>query len=395
MRPLTESLRYLDAANLNSDEFNQFARSLVRDVSSAYNTINELDNALRDSLLTITEENLALHQRLVAQEAMLKSLEETIQNGSDSYKTTYHSFYNSANIGAEQIFHDSMFGLVTLPQSDLVASVYKDYDADFLAKSVNISFVAKNPAGETVKNYSIATRKDLVHIIDRDVSTYWIERISQPSTVDYLDFFIQLDASTKISPTLVSNALSVCPYPIYNLRLLEVSYTDLSNTVHRLNRLTADDATGFFDLPEGVIGNIKLFHPDITAKSITLKFRQANYRAIEGNKREFTFGFRGINVEKLSLTSDNGKFLFTHKLPAGKYFSLVNVPIATDYNLNDMIDDGQLRYELFLGENTSLPFAFNTRIRSNISAITVRVSMTRKGLIVPYLNGLRLDFEIK
>jgi len=185
---------------------------------------------------------------------------------------------------------------------------------------------------------------------------------------------------------------------VFNLELREVSYTNLSNTTVVLNRTFPGDPNGAFDLPSGAMGNQKFFFPDITAKSISLTFRQSNYNVV-GTQREFIFGLRSISLEKLDITADTGTFLFTYKLPAGKTFSLVNVPTAIDYNLSDMLDDGLIKYDLFIGHSpqadTSIPFAFNSRIRSAVESITVRVSLTRKGAVIPYLCGIKLDFEVK
>jgi hypothetical protein len=394
MRPLTESLKYLDAATLSSAEFNQFARSLVRDVTAAYNSVNDLNDQLQDTILAITEENLALQQRLAAQEALLCSLEETRLNGSERRKVTYHAFQANSELRMETAQHDALYGLVTLPQTDLVASVYQDYPADFLAKNVSIRFTARTPSGTVAAQYGIASRPDLVRLIDRDVATYWIERLTLPDTTEYVDFTVELDAASRICPTLVANALGLCPFPVYNLTLQAAAYTDLDNTVHLLNRTSPQDPNGFFDLPAGGLGNLKLYFPAVAAKTISLTFRQANYTT-NGTSREFVCGLRGVSVEKLSVAADSARFLYTVRLPKGKYFNLVNIPTSVDYQLLDLAAGDSVRYELFLGDNTELPYTFNTRIRSNVSVVTLRGILSRTGEAIPCLSGLKLPFELK
>jgi hypothetical protein len=394
-RPLTESLRYIDAASLTSEEFNRFSRSIIKDATSSFNNVNELEKYIEQSLKIITTENILLYKRIKELEALLSSLSATINNGYGNRKTLYQNFYFSNDIIANSVSHEPLYSLISLPQTDLIASIYRDYDSSFLKKTVNIEYNISSLNG-MVESGSTASDPSIINIIDNDLSSYWIKEIETNQDIEYIDIAITINSNTKILPSLLVNAISICPYPVYNMNLLSVYYRapgDPIETIRLLNKTSPADTSGYFNLPEE-FSNVKFIFPDIAASAITIIMRQPNYVTI-GDKRGFTFGLRNFGAEYMNVSAETGSFIYKYNLPFGKTFSSVSIPESIDYTSKQVATNDSVKYELLLGEDLNTPFLFNSRIRSFVNTIGIKATLTKKSNQIPYITGIKFDFETK
>lgn len=387
MRSLTESLRYIDLSNGSSADFNKLIRSISSDIVTVFNMANQSEEAAKKNLSIITQENLFLQRRIKELEEKLTSIEKTISaraNNREGYSALCKTFYTADDIEyiSDHIYHDATYGIITLPHSNINKIPFSKYPRDFLKKNIDIITKINGTA------YNVANDPDLINIIDGDDSTFWVKVIETGSDTDYIDFSVTINMPLRIMSSLTVNSIGIKPHPVYSMTLTDITYTGTNGTEYRIPTYPVDKNED--PLPIQAIDNVKFMFPVIEATSLTFNLRQPYY--IQNNdKRLFVIGFRGIDIESISITREEASFITAFRIPAdNKYFARVLEPVTMTLNDEDYSD--AITHELYYDRTGVAPFPFNSDISADINTIYIKTTLRHTGEIIPAIRGIEIRY---
>lgn len=401
-RPLSESQGYIDISKGSSADFNRLIKSFTTDITNVFNSTNENDSKIRLNQDVLIQENLFLHRKLKEVEEKVKTVEaafDKVKGTSNSYKV-YKTFHTLESIKTGENYHyDNDYGIITMGYEDAQAISISQYPKQFLKKNIDISVEYKtlNNLGEQVgptHTTSLGDDPSLLNLIDRDDSTFWVKNIETDSTVSSIDFTVTINMPVRIIPNLFINSIGIKSHPIYSMTLKDIIYTDANNK-NRLSLPTyPSDTVNDIRIPQSIsqIDSLKFMFPTITTNKIELKFNQP-YHIQYGDIRRFIIGFRNIELETISVSSEVAYFITELKIPNGsQYFFRVLepkvIPIVEGTDYGDLIKH-ELLYTL---SPDSQAFTFGSEISSNRDVVYIKTTIRRDGEIIPAFKGIEFSY---
>lgn len=385
MRPVTESLEYLDISSGTSQDFNKLIRSVSYDITNVFNMANENEDTTEKNMSIVVQENLFLQRKIKELEDKLSSIEQSLISKADGEGYNYMSkaFYTADNIEYTegQLLHDPSYGIVTLPYTNNQKIPLLQFPKEFLIKNIDIR---ADILGETI---NITNDPTLLNIIDGDETSFWVTTVDTNNSVDYIDFSITINMPVRILPNLSLNSIGIKPHPMYSMTLKEVRYVSSSNnTEYTLPTFPSEELSSSMQ----AIDNVRFIFPTVTTTSLIFSFRQPYYIQ-SGDVRKFVVGIRNIDLENINITNEEASFLTTFKIPGdSRYYLRVLEP--TIITLNNEVYGDAVTHELFYDKQSSVPFSFGSDIGADINTVYIKTTIRRSGYSIPAIKGIRLRY---
>lgn len=394
MRPVTESLEYLDISSGTSQDFNKLIRSVSYDITNVFNMANSNEKLTEQNMSVIIQENLFLQRRIKELEDKITSIEQTMASRVNSigYNYLYKTFYTADDVEFSPglVFHDASYGIITLPHTNAQKIPLLKYPREFLKKNIDIKV---SVLGKTI---SMATDPTLLNIIDGDEASFWVTEVDTgdpkwgplPADTTYVDFTVTINMPLRILPSLAINSVGVKPHPMYSAALQDIKYIGAANSIEY--RLPTFPVSGGNPVDIQAVDSVKFMFPTITTSSMTFSFRQPYYIQT-GDTRKFVIGIRNIDLENVNVTNEEASFITVFKTPGdNRYFLRVLEPTAI--TLNDESYGDAITHELFYDRNSTIPFAFGSDINADINTVYIKTTVKRTGDIIPAIRGIKLQY---
>lgn len=406
-RPIIESQGYIDISKGNSGDFNKMMKGFKTDIISAFNTTNKNETAIERNQDILIQENLFLNRKIKELGEQMLSLESYFR---DQNHKIYKSFALKDKIseapasvisGTEVIYHDANYGLITLPYKDTKKAMINMLPKDFLIKNMNIvieytELDASNNVMAGPHRLTLNTDPDLISIIDDNDTSFWMKAIESDEKTSKIDFRVTIQLPLKIVTNLFVNSIGVKPHPTYSLSLNSIKYKDInSQTYYNIpNYPTVLNNSVIQPKKIEQLQNIKFFFPAVMTSELEFNFTQPFYIK-NNNKKVFILGLRGIDIENMSVSSEEASFVTALNIPgSNRYFSKVLeprvIPFIEGVEYGDLISHEML-YEL--SSNQSSPFG--TDILSNKEVVYIRTTMKRDGEVMPAIRGIEFSYVPK
>jgi len=389
MRPVTESLGYLDISSGASEDFNKLIKTIGYDITKVFNMANENEKATEQNMSVVVQENLFLQRKVHELENTIASIQQTLGNRSISsrYSYLYKTFYtlDSVDMPQGEILHDAAYGVLTLPYSNNNKIPILKHPKEFLQKTLDIQVVIN---GETI---TMIDDPSLINIVDGDEGTFWVTTVKTGTNINSVDISVTINLPVKILPNLSINSIGIKPHPLYSMSLNDITYVNAANgTGYRLPTFPVSDNN---PVPLQGIDNTKFVFPTIVTNSMTFSFTQPYYIQ-SGDVRTFVIGLRNIDLESLNVTVGEASFVTEFKVPGDdKYFGAILEPEIITLNNEDYTD--AVVHELFYDKTSTAPFVFGSTIAADIDTVYIKTTIRRAGDIIPALKGMRLKYLSK
>lgn len=397
-RPISETYGYIDISKGSSEDFNKIVHSFTYDIIDVFNASNENETKIKNNQDLLIQENLFLQRKINELEAKMKTVEASIsrvRGDSDTYKM-YKNFHTSDDVKVgENYTYDNDYGIITMNYEDSHELALSQYPQEFLSKNIEIDLEYRyidsldNQVGPTQTD-NLKTDPDLINIVSKDISNYWVKNIETEDDIARIDFDVTIKMPVRIIPNLFINSIGIKSHPIYSMSLNSIYYTDINNQNEVL--IPQFPNTNSEPNPISQIENLKFMFPTIASSKVKFSFSQP-YSVERGSKKTFTIGFKSIDIEAMNPTSELGYFITELKIPGeGKYFSRVLEPKVTpavegvDYG--DLVSHG-LMYSPYPDSPT---FSFGSEILSNKDTVYIKTTLRKSGEIIPAIKGLEFSY---
>lgn len=404
MRSISEAQGFIDISKGISADFNKLIKSFTTDIINVFNATNKNEEAIKKNQDALIQENLFLQRKIKELEEKMKTVEAAVnkvQGKSNVYKM-YKTFYTAESIVSGPLYHhDPDYGIITIPYKDQQSLSLSQYPIEFLRKNIDllVEYRLIDGSGEQIGPTTTITLNDnpeLINILDKNNSTYWFESIIVGDNIYSIDFKVIINMPLRIIPNIFVNSVGIKPHPIYSLTLKDIKYTDAnSNNSYRLptypTEIIGNETVA---KPIEDLENIKFMFPTIATNKLEFTFSQPYYIQ-SGDKRIFIIGLKGIDIENMSITSEEASFIIKLELPGeGRHFSTILEPSVIP--LTDGIDYGDLvTHELIYDLRTGATFPFGSQIASNRNEVYIKTTIRRDGEYIPAIRGLEIGYLLK
>lgn len=403
-KSIVESQGYIDITKGTSEDFNKLMKSFAIDLSNVFEVANENEASIKKNHDALIEENLFLYRKIKSLEEKMSAVTaacEVAQGATNNYKI-YKTSFSGQGISDASTFHDSVYGVMTLPYKDSQQSSINIYPREFLIKNIDVIVEYSRYDGSGVKvgeteYVTLSEDPSLINIIDLDNASFWSHVVEADQSVARVDFKLSITLPRKIVSSLFVNAIGIKPHPIYSLTLKNLSYIDANTkenkTIPNYPMIANEDKT-FSRREIGELDNIKFMFPAVMASKIEAEFTQSFYIKA-GERRKFVIGLRGVDIENMNITSERASFITELNIPGDeKYFRKVLEP--TVYPLIDGDDYGDLvTHELLDRKDAEIPLVFGSDIGAYYKTLYVRTTLKRDGETIPAIKGIEFGYVPK
>lgn len=400
-RSLVEAQGYIDITKGTSEDFNKLIRSFGVDISNAFSMTNNNESQIRKNQDILIQENLFLYRKIKSVEEKMStvmSAVEATQGITSNYKI-HKTNFSGEGLHDVSAFHDSVYGMITLPYTDSQKASINMYPRDFLLKNIDIlveyrQYNGDNELIEEPKEITLATDPTLLNLVDLDDSTFWSYIIETEEEVSRIDFTVSIVIPKKLVSNLFVNSIGIKPHPIYSLTLKEISYIDANNQ----EKVTIPSYP-MEELPNNIktkkeieeLDNIKFMFPAVMTSKIEIEMSQKTYIKA-GDEKKFVIGFKGIDIENMSVTSEEASFITEITIPGEeRYFQKVLEPKV--HPLVQREDYSDLIYhELLDSRDSEVPLIFGSNIGAYYKTMYVRTTIKKGGETIPAIKGLEFGY---
>lgn len=285
----------------SSQEFNEWARTVVEDLYHLYGIVTKNDQALPEDYIALTLENVALQRRIGELEAQLAALSHAV--GTEN-KVLYRFFSDASGIiyPAERPAEvESQFGVAHAGVRSRASKVFLVDEAGntHLPEEAKIrAYVSSKPIAVPDLSSAQLLEDDtaaLRHCIDGNRRTYWLKEVRQDASVSQLYVALHLQLPPVYAHLLV-NTLTIRPLPPYSMSLLDV-WLRGAQEWFRPSTYPMRSEPGFEGPAERhKIGDMRLSFPEADVSECIVYFTQPFWFNGDGG-RIFPIGFRELNLE--------------------------------------------------------------------------------------------------
>lgn len=398
MRPTTEKLKYIDLSRGTSQDFNLIVKSISSDITNAFNAVNDNQERLLENQDTLIQENLFLRKKVDELLNHMQEIEALYENRQYKIFKTYSSSSEIMNSGAH---HDTEYGILTLPYRDSQKSHINLYPKEFLLKNIQITLTywGVNAEGTTVtEEFQLTSSREpnLINILNYEPSSIWTKTLEMPEEVTKVYANLQVKLPQRILTTLFINSLGIKPHPLYSMDLHKIEYVDANNLLTNLISTYPTEMAYSEVVPSVVseIGNVRFMFPAVMANEISI-FLSQGYSFKAGEKKHFVIGLKAVDIENMSITSEQESFVTELRVPTqGVFFKRIMAPKAI--SAIDNIDlRGLITHELYMGKNDTEPFSFGREINADKTTVYIKTTIRRDGETIPALKGMEFSYEPK
>jgi hypothetical protein len=184
--------------------------------------------------------------------------------------------------------------------------------------------------------------------------------------------------------------IRINPYPEYGLSITDITYKSFGGAWRRLPTYPLNpDGT-----PQEIsnIARCKFIFPDTEITEVQIQLRQP-YWLLEGGKKVFTYGFQEIGVEYNQVNVSTAEFVTKLSISgSGGKFVSINKPIAIPATGCPSAIDDLVGFELYYDDDLSEEFNFGDEIMADVDTVYVKTILTKKGGVVPVLEGIEAEY---
>lgn len=398
MRPNTEKLKYIDLSRGTSQDFNLVVKSISSDVTNVFNAVNDNQDSLLQNQDTLIQENLFLRKKVDELLSRMQEIEALYENR--QYKL-FKAYSSSSGIMNSGVYHDTEYGILTLPYRDSQKSHINLYPKEFLLKNIQITMTywGVDAAGTTVTEEFLLTSSQepsLINILNYEPSSIWTKTLEMPEAVTKVYASLQVKLPQRILTTLFINSLGIKPHPLHSMDLHKIEYIDANSLVTNLIPTYPTEIVYDEEAPATVpeIGNVRFMFPAVMASQVNILLSQG-YSFKSGEKKHFIIGLRALDIENMSITSEQESFVTELRIPTqGTFFKRIMAPKAVSA-IDNLDLRGLITHELYMGRNDTEPFSFGREINADKHTVYVKTTIRRDGETIPALKGMEFSYEPK
>lgn len=285
----------------SSQEFNEWARTVVEDLYHLYDIVTKNDESLPEDYLALTLENIALQRKIAELEGELASLAEAVGTTS---KVLYRFFSDPSGLWypPEQPAEvESQFGVAYAGVRSRASKVFLVDEGGnaHLPKEAKIrAYVSPSPipvpdlsGAQLLEDDTTALRR----CIDGHRRTYWLKEVQQDATVSQLYVALHLQLP-PVYAHLLANTLTIRPLPPYSMSLLDVWLRGAGEWFRPSTYPMKSEPGQTGPVEKRKIGDLRLSFPESDVAECIVYFAQPFWFNGDGG-RIFPVGLRELNLE--------------------------------------------------------------------------------------------------
>lgn len=398
----------------SSKEFNERNQSLIKDMRTLYDLLNENEQTIEGNMDVVLRENFFLQNELarlkqevdklnglVAEQASNEGIQEGISSVFRQDFYTTDALINGQENKASYI--DRTHGLITPKATDITSkfSYTTDSGKVFLPSGLTV-FVKEakdtvfDSTGALVYYDLDASQTDA--IVDKDKNTFWIRNVSFDESDAVTEVFgeTHIKLPTKGLNNLYANALTLHPYPEGSMRIRDIQYKGYGDQWSRLENYPTELVDGI-EKPVVLDNARKLFFQFARSEMTELRiFYSQPYWFENEGLSTFSYGFQGIDLQYRIYTEKSCEFVSvldisekSATLKSVGYPETIPAPGSTS-NLTNLVE-----HHLYYDETLETEFDFNNSIMASLSKVYIKTILKKEGDVVPVLKEMRIPYTFE
>jgi len=297
----TQRITIPERGRLSSAELNEFFANIVYDLAQVSTKINagesgekSLATITRDELISLRGEVMALRQEVLQGRVAVTEEAGFISQNLSMFDTTNLSFLDGAT-AAVRASVAPLYGHATVPMNGIQQKfITLDFRTDEVVTPTNLVTTVTGTFDKLDGNGSLdyehggtITEGDITLAFNGANSDKWVRQVAFDLDSDIDDVEMQMTVQIPSQTNPQSNTLVLHPHPWGELDITEVAIaSDLGSTFTTL--------PGFAEVTGA--GYLRFFFPTQTVAQIRVRFRQRNWRPLNGQKT-FRYGMEELGLQ--------------------------------------------------------------------------------------------------
>ncbi len=402
--PYTESRMLQYRGPGSSEEHNLRGEQNYKDLVYLYNKIAQISSDSDYAYTSIAKQIYSIGEYLDSIEDRIAALEEAESNlvfyGSSQVDTDRFNGSAFEVQSADRLSFSEPYNLLTLPlvPGSSVSKVRFLNDDGSLSVSTGLETVVIPVTPSADDTDAVIETSQPYDAIRSKPGRVWERNATTAATdANGAQCYLYIRIPNELSITSKSNVVMLTPYPIFDVDILDISYS--TNTNVKLSdsaSWTALNSTALYDSNSDAIGYVppggwagdaivdsgaKAFYFDpAVVTAIRIKFRQTSYY-VNGSEYTYSYGLSNLDIRYDKFLS-TGKAIIKLDAPDGETISAVDSVTPKAYNISQSDLDDAFEYRVLWetafdsGVYTTTPVALSSRIWLEVTLNEVRSGYT-------------------
>jgi len=317
--PNTERVAFPERGPTSSKTLNDFSDQVVTDIHTISVAVNSNESKVDDSLKLFMDE--MAHLKRDVQQLKREHDAKLSVDARNGLRVMYHqSMYDTSNLSfftndsltptinttygiahlpinavEEKFFTSSLFDGNIVSAPDLVVEVTDDFADE-----------AGDPITSHESNGSIL-KGETVNAFNGNNQSYWVRTVSFPADSDVSEVQCEITITVPSQNNTRANMLSINPYPVGNVDILDVSTSsDVSSSFVQLNHTKAPSTSK----PHNNSSEKRFIFPAVEVQQVKVRLRQRNFLLEEG-KKIFRYGMQELSLRLVEFEKSSSSLSFS------------------------------------------------------------------------------------
>ena len=346
---------------VNSTDFNKTIEQNYKDLVMLYNRSGILSEELRNAFERVLKDHMFISQALMDVEDRLQSLESNLAGDKILSIHNYSQIDNSALIntqyavaGSEVLSLDYINNIITLPKVSGSSYSKIKFFHDFVGQVIPDFFETKieNSLLSVDSPGALIDTTPVYHAVLDSSSKVWKRNViaNAPSPLG-AQLYLYIKIPTAYSGSDKSNFISLNPYPVFGVDIMNIEYTTRENpsmtsadgwTPLNHNILYDGDSSAVGSVAPGAwtslgtdallnTGPVGFYFDPLPITAVRVLMRQRSY-VLENNKYVYTYGLSDIDIRSDKFLP-TGKTIIRFDAPSGEVIYNVTGVTPKIYNV--------------------------------------------------------------